>query len=132
MVVTANERLKFGPVKPFIFTYEASSYVLSFFATSSWSPLQIYHVNFFCCHVSSRLVNTNLSDLQEIFRIDTAVISKYAAKTSGRYYLTIIPRARMGYWLRGHEDERNNCFSKIHLIGQKHRDKTTLAGAFRY
>ena len=34
---------------------------------------------------------------------------------------------RMGYWLRGHESERNNCFSKIQLIGQKYRDKTTLA-----
>ena len=46
-------------------------------------------------------------------------------------YLTIIPRARMcsesiayeakgrmGYWLvlRGHEGERNNCFSKLQLI----------------
>ena len=26
---------------------------------------------------------------------------------------------RMGYWLRGHEGERNNCFSKIQLIDQK-------------
>ena len=33
----------------------------------------------------------------------------------------------MGYWLRGHEGKRNNCFSKIQLIGQKYRDKTTLA-----
>ena len=33
----------------------------------------------------------------------------------------------MGYWLRGHEGERNNCFSKIQLVGQKYRDKTTLA-----
>ena len=54
--------------------------------------------------------------------------------------LTIIPRAwigsdsiaheaedRMGYWLRGHEGERNNCFSKIQLVGQKYRDKTPLA-----
>ena len=54
--------------------------------------------------------------------------------------------ARMGYWLRGHEGERNNCFSKIQLVGQKYWDKTTLAnkrdlaaivlvfkaGAFRY
>ena len=53
---------------------------------------------------------------------------------------TIIPRARMGsesiaheaegrmgYWLRGHEGERNNFFSKIQLVGQKYRDKTTLA-----
>ena len=25
---------------------------------------------------------------------------------------------RMGYWLRGHEGERKNCFSKIQLVGQ--------------
>ena len=31
-------------------------------------------------------------------------------------YLTIIPQARMGYWLRGYEDKRNNCFSKIQLV----------------
>ena len=37
-------------------------------------------------------------------------------------YLTIIPRARMGYWLKGHECERNNCFSKIQLVGQKYRE----------
>ena len=34
---------------------------------------------------------------------------------------------QMGYWLRGHEGERNNCFSKIQLFGQKFQDKTTLA-----
>ena len=28
------------------------------------------------------------------------------------------------YWLRGHEGKRNNCFSKIQLVGQKYRDKT--------
>ena len=46
-------------------------------------------------------------------------------------YLAIIPQARMayesiaheaegrmGYWLRGHEGESNNCFSKIQLVGQ--------------
>ena len=33
----------------------------------------------------------------------------------------------MGYWLRGHEGERNNCVSKIQLDGQKYWDKTTLA-----
>ena len=55
-------------------------------------------------------------------------------------YLTIIPRARMGfesiaheaegrigYWLRGHEGSRNSCFSKIQLVGQKYRDKTTFS-----
>ena len=33
--------------------------------------------------------------------------------------------------LRGHEGERNNCFSKIQLVGQKYRDKTTLASKTR-
>ena len=56
-------------------------------------------------------------------------------------YLTIIPRARMGseslvhvaegrmsYWLRGHESERNNCFSKIQLVGEKeYQDSTSFA-----
>ena len=30
--------------------------------------------------------------------------------------------SRLGYWLR----ERESCFSKIQLVGQKYRDKTTL------
>ena len=71
-------------------------------------------------------------------------------------YLTIIPWAqigyesiaheaegRMGYWLRAHEGERNNCFSKIQLVGQKNIETKHLslvkaiilvfkAGAFRY
>ena len=38
------------------------------------------------------------------------------------------PESRMGCWLRGHEGERNDCFIKIQLAGQKYRDKTTLAG----
>ena len=56
-------------------------------------------------------------------------------------YLTIIPRAQMGsesitheaegrmdYWLRGHEGEKNNCFSKIQLVGQKYPEwKKNLA-----
>ena len=36
---------------------------------------------------------------------------------------------RMGYWLRGHEGKRNNCFSKIQLVGQTYRDKTTLGSS---
>ena len=39
---------------------------------------------------------------------------------------------RMDYWLRGHEGERNSCFSKIQLVGQKYRDKTTLASKTRF
>ena len=41
-------------------------------------------------------------------------------------------KGRMGYWLRGHEGERNNCFSKIRLVGQKYRDKTTLASKMQF
>ena len=28
----------------------------------------------------------------------------------------------MSYWLGGHEGERNNCFRKIQLVGQKYRE----------
>ena len=31
-------------------------------------------------------------------------------------------KGRMGYWLRGYKGERNNCLSKIQLVGQKYRD----------
>ena len=36
-------------------------------------------------------------------------------------------KGRMGYWLTGYKGEKNNCFSKIQLVGQKYRDKTTFA-----
>ena len=50
---------------------------------------------------------------------------------------------RMGYWVIGHEGERNNCFSKIQLVGQKNIETKHVllvkaiilafkAGAFRY
>ena len=41
-------------------------------------------------------------------------------------------QGRMDYWLRGHEGERNNCASKIQLVGQKYRDKATLASKTRF
>ena len=28
----------------------------------------------------------------------------------------------IGYWLTGHEGERNNCFSEIQLVGQTYRE----------
>ena len=34
---------------------------------------------------------------------------------------------RMGYWLRGYEGERNNCFSKIQLVGQKNIETKHLS-----
>ena len=33
----------------------------------------------------------------------------------------------VGYWLRGHEGERNNCFSKIQLVGQKNIETKHLS-----
>ena len=33
---------------------------------------------------------------------------------------------RMGYWLRGHEGERNNCFSKIQLVGQNNAGRALV------
>ena len=42
-------------------------------------------------------------------------------------YLTIIPRARMGSESIAHEGERNNCFSKIQLVGQKYRELKTFS-----
>ena len=33
----------------------------------------------------------------------------------------------IGYWLRGHEGERNNCFSKIQLVGQKYREENKFS-----
>ena len=32
-----------------------------------------------------------------------------------------------GYWLRGYEGERNNCFSKIQLLGQKNIETKHVA-----
>ena len=34
---------------------------------------------------------------------------------------------RMGYWLRGYEGERNNCFSKIQLVAQKNIETKHLS-----
>ena len=33
---------------------------------------------------------------------------------------------------RGREGERNNCVSKIQLVGKKYRDKTTLASKTQF
>ena len=34
---------------------------------------------------------------------------------------------RMGYWLIGYESERNNCFRKIQLVGQKNIENKHLS-----
>ena len=44
---------------------------------------------------------------------------------------------RMGYWLRGHEGERNNCFGKIQLnietkqLELAKRDSVTIVLVFK-
>ena len=45
-------------------------------------------------------------------------------------YLTIIPQARMGYESIAHEGERNNCFSKIQLVGKKNIKTKHLFASF--
>ena len=60
-------------------------------------------------------------------------------------YLAIIPRARtgsesiaheaegqMGYWLKGHEGDRNDGFSKIDLVSQNYWHKTILGSKPRF
>ena len=37
----------------------------------------------------------------------------------------------MGYWLRDHEGERNNCFNKFQLVGQNIETKQLLASKAR-
>ena len=34
---------------------------------------------------------------------------------------------RMGYLLGGHKRERNNCFSKIQLVGHKYREQKNFS-----
>ena len=34
---------------------------------------------------------------------------------------------RMGYWKRAHSGERNNCFSKIQLVGKKYWEKNNFS-----
>ena len=45
----------------------------------------------------------------------------------GSESITQEAEGRMGPWFRGHEGERNDCFSKIQLVGQKYRDKKAFA-----
>ena len=72
------------------------------------------------------------------FLMNWLVLNSFLVFYAG--YLTIIPPApmgsesigRMGYWLSGHEGERNNWFSKIQLVRQKYRYKTALASKTRF
>ena len=55
------------------------------------------------------------------------IFNNYSSSPNGLEAIAHEAEGRMGYWLRGHEGERNNTFSKIQLVGQKYRNKTTLA-----
>ena len=46
----------------------------------------------------------------------TETYRKAANAGTAPHYLTIIPRARMGYESIAHSGSRNNCFSKIQLV----------------
>ena len=45
----------------------------------------------------------------------------------GSESIALEAEGRMGYCLRGHEGERNNCFSKIQLVGQKNIETKHLS-----
>ena len=55
------------------------------------------------------------------------MFNNYSSSPMGCESIAHEAEGRKGYCLRGHEGERNNCFSKIQLVVQKYRDKTTLA-----
>ena len=65
--------------------------------------------------------------VDEIFIISTYTLSALGDRFKQSDWFAIsdyLINPRMG--LRGHEGERNNCFSKFQLVGQKCRDKTTF------
>ena len=47
------------------------------------------------------------------------MFNNYSSSLNGLW----VNSGRMGYWLKGHEGERNNYFSKFQLVGQKHREQ---------
>ena len=47
------------------------------------------------------------------------LFSNYFGARTGSESVAHEAEGRMDYWLRGHEGERNSCFSKIQLVGQK-------------
>ena len=129
----------------FVSNFAECSLVLLFFSAlsihASFGLLRIsFHVNLL--HLVACFLFAIIVLELEIFVLVSCISSLYYSVTRTNIpwntlncpirYLTIIPRARMGYWLRGHEGESNNCFSKIQLVGQKYRGKTTLASKTQF
>ena len=46
------------------------------------------------------------------------MFNNYSSSLTGLW----VDSGLMGYWLRGQEGERNNCFSEIQLAGQKYQE----------
>ena len=50
------------------------------------------------------------------------IINNYSSSPNG----LSVNSGLMGYWLRGHEGKRNNCLSKIQLVGKKNIETKQL------
>ena len=50
------------------------------------------------------------------------ILNNYSSSPNGPESIAHEAEGRMGYLLRGHEGESNNCFGKIQLVGQKNRE----------
>ena len=53
------------------------------------------------------------------------LFNNYSSSPNGLWVNS--PWGRRGYWFRGYESERNNCFSKIQLVGQKNMETKYLS-----
>ena len=92
-------------------------------STDSWLMINRYVSQYSILHQHS-------TDMQPILdRRSINIFNNYYSSSPNGLWVN---SGRMGYWLRGHEGERNNCFSKIQLVGQKYRDKTTLASKTQF
>ena len=56
------------------------------------------------------------------------IINNYSSSLNG----LCINRGPHELLTQSGEDERNNCLSKIQLVGQKYQDKTTLASKTQF
>ena len=104
-------------------------------------PLPSWNIVAITWSISARVQNTNFHE--EIYwdaKTQWVRMLAFLLQPGLNKYLTIIPRARMGsesiahetegrmgYWLRGYEGERNTCFSKVQLVGQKNIETKHLS-----
>ena len=90
------------------------------------------------CHSASaipgRLIRLNLKASASASCIFSRRL-KRVKRLYGHRLLNNYSSSPNGLWVNspwGHEGERNNCFSKIQLVAQKYRNKTTLASETRF